>query len=56
MEGFKYHTTEKHTFPLPGSRHREAARRPRYLDVRWNVVISDSVHTIHPEDICSADK
>lgn len=28
---------------------------PRYVDVRLSVVISDSVHTSHQEDICSAD-
>lgn len=28
---------------------------PRYVDVRLSVVISDSAHTSHQEDICSAD-
>lgn len=56
MEGFKYYITEKYIFSLFGSRYREVARRFRYLDVRWNVVISDLVYTIYLEDICFVDK
>lgn len=40
--------------PPAASRHGEA-ELPHCLDVRLSVVISDSGHMIHQEDICAAD-
>lgn len=57
MYGFNYHTPTKHRLAaLPSSKHRSLCICfSHYLDVRVSVMISDSGHMIHQEDVCSAD-
>lgn len=57
MCGFNYHTLTKHRWAaLPSSKHRSLCICfSHYLDVHLSVMISDSGHMIHQEDVCSAD-
>lgn len=57
MYGFNHRTPTKHRLAaLPSSNHRSLCICfSHYLDVRLSVMISDSEHMIHQEDVCSAD-